>query len=590
MISRIPLGLDDFRKLREQGLVYVDKSHLIREILDKGAQTILLPRPRRFGKTLNLSMLRCFFEQREEDLSRLFVDLSIRQAGEAYQAHFQRYPVIFITFKEVKATTWEHAWRAIQEKIRVLVGEHRYLVDSVRVDKEDVRRLAAILDGTADDVAYQFSLLLLSRCLAQHHGRDVVILIDEYDSPIHAGWVSGYGAEVLGFFRTYLNAGLKGNPHLFKAVVTGILRIAKESVFSDLNNLAVYTVLAPSFSTCFGFTEPEVQALLSRAGLSAHLDAVRAWYNGYVFGETVIYNPWSILSFIDSGDPSPLAYWVSTSSNDLVRDMLARHSLTVEPEIEALLEGGTIEAAVDQGVALEELARRPDALWSLLLFSGYLRAEHAAVPAGEAPRYLLSIPNREVREVYASTFREWLRERLGGASGDVERLTRALLGGDVEALEEQLQAFTENLLSYHDTALRPEQVYHAFVIGLLATLEPAYEVRSNRESGQGRPDVMIRPRRGTGPGVVLELKVARRGKKTMAQALAEGRAQIEEGGYRAELVAAGVSPLHAMVVAFDGKRVAVRSLGEGGGKRKRSPKTAKSRKTDAGKGAKPSRR
>ncbi len=571
MPLRIPLGLDDFRKLREQGLVYVDKSLFIREILDKGAQTILLPRPRRFGKTLNLSMLRCFFEQREEDLSPLFEGLAIARAGEAYQAHFQRYPVIFVTFKEVKATTWEQAWLAIQEKLRVLIGEHRYLVESDRVSQGDIARLAAILDGTADEVTHQFSLLLLSRCLAQHHGRDVVVLIDEYDTPIHAGWLSGYGPQVLGFFRTFLNAGLKGNPHLFKAVVTGILRVAKESVFSDLNNLAVYTVLSPSFSTCFGFTEPEVSALLAAAGLEGQLDAVRAWYNGYVFGRTVIYNPWSILSFLDSGDPRPLAYWTSTSSNDLVREMLVRHGFALEREIEALLEGRAIEQAIDQGVVLEELARRPDALWSLLLFSGYLKAEGAEVPAGEAPRHLLSIPNREVREVYASTFREWLRERLGGASSDVDRLTRALLRGDAEALEKELQAFTENLLSYHDLPLRPEQVYHAFVIGLLATLEPAHQVRSNRESGHGRPDVTIRPRGGAGPGVVLELKVAKPGTKTMARALAEGLAQIEEGGYRAELTAAGISPVHALVVGFDGKRVSVRSLEEAGTRSQRSP-------------------
>jgi hypothetical protein len=569
MIPRIPLGLDDFRKLREQGLVYVDKSHLIREVLDKGAQTILLPRPRRFGKTLNLSMLRCFFEKSDKDLSGLFADLSIARVGDAYRAHFQRYPVIFITFKEVKAQTWEHAWRAIQEKISLLVGEHRYLVESDRLNKEDVTRLEALLDGTADAVAYQMALLLLSRCLSRHYERDVVILIDEYDTPIHAAWLSGYGPEVIGFLRTFLNAGLKGNPHLFKAVVTGILRIAKESIFSDLNNLAVYTVLLPSFSTCFGFTEPEVQSLLEGAGLSAHIDVVRAWYNGYVFGETVIYNPWSILSFIDSGDPHPLAYWVFTSSNDLVRDMLVRHGFALEPEIETLLEGGKIDMALDQGVVLEDLARRSDALWSLLLFSGYLKAERAYVPAGEPPQYLLSIPNREVREVYASTFRQWLRERLGGASTDVDRLKSALLGGDAEALEEQLQTFTENLLSYHDTRLRPEQVYHAFVIGLLATLEPAYAVRSNRESGHGRPDVMIRPRRGTGPGVMLELKIAKPGKKTMAQALAEGVAQIEEGGYSAELAAAGVSPVHALVVGFDGKRVAVRGLGESASMKKR---------------------
>jgi hypothetical protein len=418
----------------------------------------------------------------------------------------------------------------------------------------------------------------------------VVILIDEYDSPIHAGWVHGYAADVLGFFRVFLNAGLKGNPHLFKAVVTGILRVAKESIFSDLNNLAVYTVLTKSFSTCFGFTEPEVRALLESTGLAEDLDAVRAWYNGYVFGETVIYNPWSILTFIERGERQPRAYWVSTSSNDLVREMLVRHSFEVEPQIEALLEGGKIEKSIDEGVVLEDLGRRSDALFALLLFSGYLRAEQAEVPYGEPPLYLLSIPNREVREVYASTFREWMRERLGGTSSDVDRLTRVLLDGDAEGLEQSLQAFTENLLSYHDTVRRPEQVYQAFVIGLLATLEPAFEVRSNRESGHGRPDVMIRPRRAPGPGVVMELKVATPRKKTMARALAEGVAQIEEGGYLAELRADGVSPVHALVVAFDGKKVKVRSVAEKSARKVRAAKKAKRRKAPAKKKAGKSRR
>jgi hypothetical protein len=561
MTLRIPIGVSDFRKLREQGLTYVDKSYLVRDVLDKGAEALLLPRPRRFGKTLNLSMLRCFFEKRDEDLSGLFSDLAIWQAGEAYRAHFQRYPVVFITFKDVKDTTWDQAWEVIKEKIRALVVEHHYLMDSDRLGPEDVVSLRAILDGTAGRAAYQQVFFNLCRCLHRHHGQKVVLLIDEYDEPLHAAWVCRYGPEAIAFFRGLLTAGLKDNPHLFKAVVTGILRIAKESIFSGLNNLAVYTLLARDFATCFGFTEPEVSALLAEAGLGEHLPTVRAWYDGYVFGGTVIYNPWSILSFVDRADGVPRGYWLSTSSNDLVRESLVRHGPALEPEIEALLEGGKIERALDESVSLPDLAERPDALFSLLALSGYLRAEMAPVPPGEPPLYLLSIPNREVREVYAGTFRSFLRERLGGLESDLDRLTKALLAGDAEALEEMLQTFTASLLSYHDTARRPEQVYHAFVMGLLATLEPAYEVRSNRESGHGRPDVTIRPRRAGGPGVVLELKVARRGKKTPEQALAEGLAQIREGGYTAELEAAGIAPVHALAVAFDGKRVRVRAAG-----------------------------
>jgi hypothetical protein len=557
-VRPIPIGIDDFRMLREQDQEYVDKSHLIREVIDQGAQVLLLPRPRRFGKTLNLSMLRYFFAKRSEDLSSLFADLSIWQAGDAYRAHFQRYPVVFITFKDVKAERWDLAWQAIQQKIRALFDENRDLLGSGHLSDRESADFQSILDGSAGRVVYESALLDLSRALHRRHGERVVILIDEYDEPIHMGHVRGYAAEVLSFFRAFLGAGLKGNVHLQKAVLTGILRVAKESIFSGLNNLAVYSLLRPEFSTCFGFTEPEVARLLADAGDTDLLDAVRSYYNGYVFGGTAVYNPWSILNFIASRDKLLRAYWVSTSSNDLIRETLQRHALRVQPAMEALLEGKSIEQRLDENVALEDLGKRQEALWSLLVLAGYLRAEPADVPPPEVPPYRLSIPNREVREVYTSTFQDWLAQRLGDA-GDVAELTRALLEGDAEALEEQLQAFTTNLLSYHDTRLRPEQVYHAFVIGLLATLEPDYLVRSNRESGAGRPDVVIRPRQPGRPGVILELKVAKPGKKTPKKALAEGLAQIRDNDYGAELRAAGAGPVRAFAVAFDGKRVSVRS-------------------------------
>ena len=554
----IPIGIDDFRMLREQGLEYVDKSHLVREVIDQGSQVLLLPRPRRFGKTLNLSMLRYFLEKRGEDLSGLFADLSIWQAGDAYRAHLQRYPVVFLTFKDVKAERWDLAWEAIQRKIGALFDEHRDLLAHGHLSAREAADFQAILDGTAGRAVYEGALFDLCRALHRRHGERVVILIDEYDEPIHTGHVRGYAAEVIAFFRAFFGAGLKGNVHLQKAVLTGILRVAKESIFSGLNNLAVYSLLRPEFSTCFGFTEPEVTHLLAQAGCADLLDAVRAYYNGYVFGGTAVYNPWSILNFIASRDKLLRPYWVSTSSNDLIRDTLQRHALRIEPAIEALLEGGSIEQRLDEHVALDDLGKRESALWSLLVLAGYLKAEPADGPPGEVPPHRLSIPNREIREVYTQTFQDWLAQRLGG-TGDVAELTRALLEGDAEALEEQLQAFTTNLLSYHDTRLRPEQVYHAFVIGLLATLEPDYLVRSNRESGTGRPDVVIRPKLPGGPGVILELKVAKPGKKTPKQALAEGLAQIRAGDYGAELRAAGAAPVHAFAVAFDGKRVSVRS-------------------------------
>ncbi len=263
---------------------YVDKSQLVREVIDKGAQAILLPRPRRFGKTLNLSMLRCFFEKRDEDLSALFADLAIWRAGEAYRAHFQRYPVVFVTFKDVKAETWEHAWEGIRRKIGRLFDEHRHLLETGHLSEQEARDYRAIQDGSAGPALYDTALLDLSTYLHRMHGDKVVVLIDEYDAPIHAGYAGGYTRQAITFFRAFLNAGLKDNPHLFKGVLTGILRIAKESIFSGLNNLGVYTLLDRDFSTCCGFTEPEVLALLDGAGLSSEREAVRTWYDGYAFG------------------------------------------------------------------------------------------------------------------------------------------------------------------------------------------------------------------------------------------------------------------------------------------------------------------
>lgn len=584
MEQRFPIGIDDFRELRDLGLEYIDKSHLIRELLDDvGAKVTLLPRPRRFGKTLNLSMLRCFFEKRDEDLSHLFEGLSIAAAGDGYQRHFQRYPVIHMTFAGIKADTWELAREGIIRKVMTLFNEHRYLLESDRLSERDVQYFRTVLDGSANESLYHGSLLDLSSYLHHHHGAPVVILLDEYDQPIHAGYIHGYDTQALSFFRAFLTEGLEGNPHLFKGVLTGILRVARESIFSGLNNLAVYSLLRPEMSTCFGFTEPEVESILERAGVADKIDDVRRWYNGYLFGDTVVYNPWSILNYAASRDKLLRNYWVATSSNDLVRDMLERHALAIQPAMTALLEGGSIERKVDENVVLADLETDEEALFNLLVFSGYLRAARVVNDPRDDIYYRLSIPNREVRDVYATTFQRWMRARLGGGESGVERLKKALFEGDAEALEEQLQAFTMNMLSYHDVKakeavagagpasprLRTEQVVHAFVIGLLATLPSEFEVRSNRESGLGRPDVMIRPRWPGNPGVVLELKIVKAGAKAPEAALREGLAQIRKNAYLAELTAAGASPAHAFVAAFDGKRVWVRKAGEAAAKKAR---------------------
>ncbi|WP_437293504.1 AAA family ATPase [Sorangium sp. So ce426] len=561
MSIQVPIGIDDFRRLRELGLEYVDKSHLIQELVDRpGTEVVLLPRPRRFGKTLNLSMLRCFFERRAQDLSPLFRDLRIWQAGEQYRAHFQRYPVLHLTFKGVKAESFDAFWEGVQDRIARLFDEHRDLLGSGALSEREARRYREVLDGTAGRIAYETALLDLSSYLHRSHGERVVILLDEYDEPLHAGYLHGYAAQVIGFFRAFLTEGLKGNPHLFKAVLTGVLRVARESIFSGLNNVAVYSLLAPEFDTCFGFTEPEVESLLARFGRPERLPSLRAWYNGYLFGDTVVYNPWSVLNFLSREDGAPQPYWVNTSSNDLVREQLERRALALEPAFATLLDGGSVERVLDESVPLGELDRSDEVLWSLLVFTGYLRAEKRSRGPMEQPSHLLSIPNREVRGVYTTTFRRWLGARLERQSGGLVRLLDALLAGDAARFEAQLQAFATDVLSYHDTGRPdPEQVIQGFVLGLLAALEPDYQVRSNRESGRGRPDVIIRPAQPERPGVVLELKVARAG-KTLEQALDEGIEQIRRNDYTAELRAAGASPVLALAVAFDGKVVRAASV------------------------------
>lgn len=580
MTPRIPLGIDDFRKLRELGLEYVDKSHLIVEVLDRpGVEVLLLPRPRRFGKTLNLSMLRYFFERSAEDLSRLFEGLRVWQAGESYRAHFQRYPVVFISLKGTRADRAEVCLGNIQQKIRSAYYEHRLLLEQGRLDEWEQADFRAILDGTASEALFRSSLAKLTGYLHRAHGQRAVVLIDEYDEPIHAAYLQGYAPPILDFFRGWMIEGLKGNPHLERGVLTGILRVAKESIFSGLNNLGVYTLLHKDFSTCFGFTEPEVKELLRSAGVPEALGSVRAYYNGYAFGGEAIYNPWSILSFLASPEKELSPHWVATSSNELVQELLERHAFAIRRDMEALLDGGSIEKKLDESVTLGQLRDTPETIWPLLVFSGYLRAERGPVTvAQERPPDRLSIPNREVAEVYRTVFRSWMDRGLLSQGGSMRGLLEALLEGAAEALERQMQALAAYLLSYHDvTASDPERFYHGLMVGLLAALEPDYEVRSNRESGEGRPDVLIKPRRPCRPGVVLELKAARPKDKTLARALTEGLAQLRRGNYAAELHAAGVEQVHAFAIAFDGKQVRVRQAQVGKMVRKVRKKNAPAR-------------
>jgi Predicted AAA-ATPase/PD-(D/E)XK nuclease superfamily len=580
MIRQIPTSIEDFRKLREKNFEYIDKTHLITELIDReNFNVVLLPRPRRFGKSLNLSTLKWFFEKRDENVWHLFEGLHVDRAGEKYRKHFQKYPLIHISLKETKANSFEECLDRAKDNIQSMYKAHLPALDG-ELGAPDDAKYHAVMNGTASDALYSLALKHLSEWLHQVHGVRPVVLIDEYDAGIHAAHANGFYKEAVGFFGAFYLAGLKDNPHIERAVMTGILRVSRESIFSDLNSLGVYTLLDKEFNTCFGFTQNEVTTLLEKAGLTDFMPNVRAYYDGYDFGGVEIYNPWSILSFLAREEKQVVPYWVGTSSNLLIKELLQHHAFKVQQDIQTLLEGGYIEKKIDSNVVFPELESDPNALWNLLVFSGYLKASRSGLQGmGQPPPlHRLSIPNREVAEVYQTTFHSWMQQGLGAQGGDVDFLLRMLLEGDTERFEVQLQKFAASLPSYHDvTGAEPETFYHGLMIGLLASLEPYYEVRSNRESGHGRPDVLIKPRQTGKPGVILELKSARKGQRTLSGALAEGLKQLEDNDYAAELSTAGVEHIRQMVIAFDGKRVKVLPKGAKLPKKKATKKKTKAK-------------
>lgn len=551
---RLPIGQSDFRVLREQGYTYVDKTAFVIEVLDSNAQALLLTRPRRFGKTLNLSMLRCFLEKSPEDLSGLFAGLEVERSAAA-RPHLQRYPVLFFTLKDVKEATWEGYLAGVAGVLAGLYREHAYLLDTDALRPYEREPFNAILYGTATPTQTAAALRELSRLLAVHHGQRVVILIDEYDTPLHAAYHGDYYDLAVGHLRNLLSGGLKDNPHLFKGVLTGILRVAKESIFSGLNNLAVYSILRTEFATAFGFTEAEVEALAELAGPPAAMDGIREWYDGYRFGGHTLYNPWSVISFLDSADRQLRPYWVATSSNDLVRQLLSTGPYGLRAELEELLRGNMVDEPIDEHTVLRDIETQPDAVWSFLLFSGYLRARELYTDARDMQRARLDLPNREVRVALASMVESWMSAQVGGST-DVEALLQALLRGDARTVEHYLSRMLKTSLSYHDTGgPEPERVIHGFIVGLLVGLGPDHEVRSNRESGYGRYDVMVLPRTPGRPGVVLELKTVDTDAGETPKAAIEGALrQLRDRDYATELRERGASPIIELAAVFDGKR------------------------------------
>ncbi len=542
-------GTSDFPTLREGGFLYVDKSRFISEVLARNAQVQLYPRPRRFGKTLSMSTLRTFLEI-GPDQSALFSDLAVWQDPLSRQ-HFQKHAVIALSFRSVKPELWEEARALLEEVVTEELRRHLPGLRQSGILPELLKPLEEVDQG-------RFSLRILwslCRALFAATGERVVILIDEYDGPILHAWTAGYFDQIAGWFRTFLTEGLKDNPTLHRGVLTGVLRVAKESMFSSLNNVDVYSLLASEVEL-FGFTEAEVDTLLKRYGREAQAEELRRWYNGYRFGDSTVYNPWSILHVLAKPREPLKPYWLNTAGrNELVRELLLK-SADLQPEITTLLSGGTIEVRIDENVVLRDM--NPTDVWSLLLFSGYLKAvDHHQ--EGSRIQAKVAIPNQEVASIWKDSFVMWL-EQVGGS---VEPLHRALLTGNAEKVQELLQKLLLRHVSSHDVAhTQDEAFYHAFVLGLLVTLEKTHFVRSNREDGLGRSDVLIVPKNPGQPGVVLEFK-KQKGKGSLATHAAAALRQIAARGYGTELEAAGAVPIQKFGISFAGKEIVVKGAKKG---------------------------
>ena len=510
MKKALPIGVDNFEKVIKGGYCYIDKSMLIKELLDLKGEVNLFTRPRRFGKTLNLSMLRYFFEdtgdeKKNAENKALFRGLKVLEAGEAYTNQMGSYPVINLTLKSAKQPAFESACAKLKGEIAEEFKRHRYVLESDLLDAADKRRFQEIAVEEAENDEYTGALKFLSRCLYQVTGKSVVILIDEYDVPLENAYFRGFYREMVDFVRALFEAGLKTNDYLRFAVITGCLRISRESIFTGLNHLNIISVLDRKYSEHFGFTETEVLQLMTYYGVKSRFATMKEWYDGYLFGDAEVYNPWSVIKFLydlqGSVDAFPHPYWINTSSNDIIKDMIAQADRETKGQIETLLNGGTLDIKVHEEITYEDMHEKGENLWNFLYFTGYLtkKEEYFIEPS----IYLrVCIPNVEVKTIYQNTILGWLRRRI--EKQDFHDLYRAMEEGDAEKMGEILSEQLFSTISFYDSA---ENFYHGFLAGILSQSEN-YLVKSNRESGNGRSDICVKSPSLRGRSFILEVKVS----------------------------------------------------------------------------------
>lgn len=545
----LPIGVSDF-KLATTGYYYVDKTLMIRDFLDKKPMVSLFTRPRRFGKTLNMDMLRVFFEKTNEDTSVYFKDKQIWQCGDYYTKHQGQYPVIFLTFKDVKSMTWEETFQKIRRLISLEFIRHNELETSSVLTAYEKEQYHLLAGDSGDEVDCQMGLQLLSLLLHKHYGRECIIIIDEYDTPIQQGHTCNFYPEIVNFMRNFFSGGLKDNPHLAFGFLTGILRVAKESIFSGMNNLKTYSILDDGYSSYFGFTEKEVKDMLRYYGKDDKYDELSEWYDGYRFGNTEIFNPWSVINYI-SDNCFPKAFWQSTGSNDIIGEIIKTATPEITEDLYKLLCGEKIAAYIDTGVIYPEVQNNPYSIYSFLLVAGYLKVANIYPQSDGNFMCDVAIPNKEITFVYEKEVLNRTNQNSLAIS-----ISQAIFSKDTQKLQSLLEDFMVKSISSIDGA--NESFYHGMMLGLCAILGNRYKIRSNRESGLGRFDIQLMPLTKGMPGFIFEFKHTKDEHIDLSALADSALQQIEAKKYDTELRDNGVTSIIRIGIAFRGKSAVVR--------------------------------
>ena len=554
-LRTLPIGISDYVRAQSE-YYYVDKTMLIKEFLDKKPLVSLFTRPRRFGKTLNMDMLRVFFEISDEDTSRYFMDKNIWKCGAQYQAHQGKYPVIFLTFKDVKFDTWKATIDKIRGLLQEEYGRHQELLISDKISQYEKEYFSKILDATANEVELTSALERLSKMLATHYEKSPIIIIDEYDTPIQEGYSKDFYDEIISFMRNFFSGAFKDNKNLSYGFLTGILRIAQESIFSGLDNLTVNSVMDEEYSQFFGFTSDEVKVMLEYYNMSDKENELKDWYDGYRFGNEEIYNPWSVINYISRGG-IPQAYWVNTGKNEILDDVMRTSTDDIAERLHALLQGESVIARIDQNVVYRSLAEEPSNIYSLLLVTGYLKTQKKELQADGAYLCEVSIPNKEIASVYKNEILSYFLQIGVITRTTANKIAESLYANDYKKLQKAIAEYLDKSISFYDGGA--EGFYHGLMLGLIALMDNQYKIKSNRESGDGRYDVCLIPRGKRYPGIILELKWKEKLKEDALNKLGEDAlAQIDNLRYDLEMKEDGITNILKFGIAFSGKKVVVK--------------------------------